>query len=40
MIFGQGALRKSARELLIEMNHIRGEIKKDVRKINGKQTNF
>lgn len=30
VIFGQGALRKSARELLIEMNHIRNEIKKDV----------
>lgn len=32
VVFGQGALRKSARELLIEMNHIRGEIKKDVSK--------
>ena len=33
VIFGQGALRKSARELLIEMNQIRGEIKKEVGKI-------
>jgi predicted RNA-binding protein with PIN domain len=32
VIFGQGALRKSARELLIEMEEIQGEIKKDVRK--------
>lgn len=32
VIFGQGALRKSARELLIEMKEIQGEIKKDVRK--------
>lgn len=30
VIFGQGALRKSARELLIEMEQIRREIKKDV----------
>ena len=28
VVFGQGALRKSARELLIEMNQIRGEITK------------
>ncbi|WP_110926043.1 NYN domain-containing protein [Bacillus massiliglaciei] len=32
VIFGQGALRKSARELLIEMQYIQGEIKKDVTK--------
>jgi uncharacterized protein len=32
VVFGQGALRKSARELLIEMEDIQGEIKKDVKK--------
>ncbi|WP_409303720.1 NYN domain-containing protein [Peribacillus sp. SCS-155] len=31
VIFGQGALRKSARELLNEMNHIKGEIAKNVK---------
>jgi predicted RNA-binding protein with PIN domain len=37
VIFGQGALRKSARELLVEMDHIRGEIKKDVNKTTKKK---
>jgi predicted RNA-binding protein with PIN domain len=37
LIFGQGALRKSARELLIEMDQIRGEIKKDVTKTTEKK---
>lgn len=32
VIFGQGALRKSARELLIEMEHIQEAIKKDIHK--------
>ncbi|PLS15523.1 hypothetical protein CVD28_21945 [Bacillus sp. M6-12] len=32
VIFGQGALRKSARELLDEMNHVNGEIEKNVKK--------
>jgi uncharacterized protein len=31
VIFGQGALRISARELLNEMNHIHGEIEKNVK---------
>lgn len=37
VIFGQGALRKSARELLNEMNHINGEIKKKVKKTTEKK---
>lgn len=37
VIFGQGALRKSARELLIEMNNISNEIKKDVDKTTEKK---
>ena len=36
VIFGQGALRKSARELLMDMEAIQGEIKKDVEKQRGK----
>ncbi|MDQ0272557.1 NYN domain-containing protein [Cytobacillus purgationiresistens] len=32
VIFGQGALRKSARELLIEMNHVDNQIGKKVKK--------
>jgi len=36
-IFGQGALRKSARELLIEMNSIEKDIGKKVKKIEGKR---
>lgn len=36
-IFGQGALRKSARELLIEMNIIEQGIEKKVKKIKGKR---
>ncbi|MGM7724565.1 NYN domain-containing protein [uncultured Metabacillus sp.] len=36
-IFGQGALRKSARELLNEMNSIEGRIKQRVKKIEEKQ---
>lgn len=36
-IFGQGALRKSARELLIEMNAIEKGIEKNVKKIQEKQ---
>lgn len=35
-IFGQGALRKSARELLIEMDYIEKGIEKRVKKIKGK----
>lgn len=31
VIFGEGALRKSARELLIELNNIETNIRKDVR---------
>ncbi|MEH6948782.1 NYN domain-containing protein [Bacillus sp. JJ634] len=37
VIFGQGALRKSARELLIEMEQVRGAIKKDVSKTTRKK---
>ncbi|PLR96350.1 NYN domain-containing protein [Bacillus sp. T33-2] len=36
-IFGQGALRKSARELLIEMNMIESRIGKRVKKIQEKK---
>jgi len=36
-IFGQGALRKSARELLIEMDIIDKGIEKKVRRIKGKK---
>lgn len=36
-IFGQGALRKSARELLTEMNVIEGKIEKKVKKIQDKK---
>jgi predicted RNA-binding protein with PIN domain len=36
-IFGQGALRKSARELLIEMNSIEKGIEKNVKKIQEKK---
>ncbi|PLT35352.1 NYN domain-containing protein [Bacillus sp. V5-8f] len=37
VIFGQGALRKSARELLNEMNHVSGEIEKSVKKTTKKK---
>ncbi|PPA68587.1 NYN domain-containing protein [Jeotgalibacillus proteolyticus] len=37
VIFAQGALRKSARELLIEMNQIEKKIAKRVNKIKGEQ---
>lgn len=37
VVFGQGALRKSARELLIEMRQIRGEIVKGVNKTTEKK---
>ncbi|CAH0347494.1 putative protein YacP [Bacillus sp. CECT 9360] len=37
VIFGQGALRKSARELLNEMNHIDREIEKNVKKTTKKK---
>lgn len=37
MIFGQGALRKSARELLNEMNHIEKEIHKSVKEHHQKK---
>ncbi|MGV3266941.1 NYN domain-containing protein [Cytobacillus pseudoceanisediminis] len=37
VIFGQGALRKSARELLNEMNLIESSIKKKVKKIQQKK---
>ena len=36
-IFGQGALRKSARELLIEMSSIEKGIEKNVKKIQEKK---
>ncbi|MEH7108924.1 MULTISPECIES: NYN domain-containing protein [Bacillaceae] len=36
-IFGQGALRMSARELLVEMNSIEKGIEKKVKKIQGKK---
>lgn len=36
-IFGQGALRKSARELLIEMNNVEGKIEKRVKNIQNKK---
>lgn len=36
-IFGQGALRKSARELLIEMNNIENNIEKKVKTIQTKK---
>lgn len=36
-IFGQGALRKSARELLIEMDSIKGRIEKKVKGIQEKR---
>ncbi|MDQ0220536.1 NYN domain-containing protein [Peribacillus cavernae] len=37
VIFGQGALRKSARELLNEMNHIDREIEKSVKRTTKKK---
>lgn len=37
VIFGQGALRKSARELLSEMNAIEKKIEKNVKKIQSKK---
>ncbi|RFU68648.1 NYN domain-containing protein [Peribacillus saganii] len=37
VIFGQGALRKSARELLNEMEHVSGEIEKNVKKTTKKK---
>lgn len=36
-IFGQGALRKSARELLIEMSTVEKRIEKNVKKIQEKK---
>ncbi|MFE8698583.1 NYN domain-containing protein [Cytobacillus sp. FJAT-53684] len=36
-IFGQGALRKSSRELLNEMNHVESRINKRVKKIQKEQ---
>ena len=36
-VFGQGALRKSARELFIEMNSIESKIENKVKKISAKQ---
>jgi len=36
-IFGQGALRKSARELLNEMNNVEGKIEKKVKNIQKKK---
>lgn len=38
LIFGLGALRKSARELLVEVNNIEAEIKSSVKKVNQKKT--
>lgn len=38
-IFGSGALRKSARELWIETNHMEQEIEKTIEKYYKKQTN-
>ena len=39
-IFGQGALRKSARELLNEMNMIEKEIEKRCEENSRKKTSF
>ena len=39
-IFGQGALRKSARELLIEMKSIKREIEERCKKISREKTSF
>lgn len=38
-IFGQGALRKSARELMIEMNSVEKKIEKSVKKIQERSPN-
>ena len=39
VIFGQGALRKSAREFLLEMEEIQGEIERDVQNITSVKPN-